>query len=194
MIPSLFSTILRRQAKLFGEKPPTSGSPFSPRAGLSIRGTKAAVKKQRAAAGKSKTKNKNKIIIEKDWTKKPKRKKQVGTGGGRGKPPKFPTGSAALFGSNLLAKVVGGRINRGKIGKPKRAKRKDPNILSTKRSGNASLLGHPLLGLMIRAGGRNKKSVGGIAAAAPAARKSSSKRKSKSKGVKRTAGTRRGAY
>ena len=142
MIPSLFSTILRRQAKLRGEKPPTSGSPFSPRAGLWIRGTEAAVKPKPKAKPKSKAKPK----VTKSKPIDTFNKKTI-------KPSKTLTGNKSY----------------------------------------SAIAQHPLLGLMISAASGNNRSVGGIAAA-PAARKSSFKRKSKSKGVKRTAGTRRGAY
>ena len=142
MIPSLFSTILRRQAKLRGEKPPTSGSPFSPRAGLWIRGTEAAVKPKPKAKPKSKAKPK----VTKSKPIDTFNKKTI-------KPSKALTGNKSY----------------------------------------SAIAQHPLLGLMISAASGNNRSVGGIAAA-PAARKSSFKRKSKSKGVKRTAGTRRGAY
>ena len=142
MIPSLFSTILRRQAKLSGEKPPTSGSPFSPRAGLWIRGTEAAVKPKPKAKPKSKAKPK----VTKSKPIDTFNKKTI-------KPSKTLTGNKSY----------------------------------------SAIAQHPLLGLMISAASGNNRSVGGIAAA-PAARKSSFKRKSKSKGVKRTAGTRRGAY
>ena len=142
MIPSLFSTILRRQAKLRGEKPPTSGSPFSPRAGLWIRGTEAAVKPKPKAKPKSKAKPK----VTKS--------KPIDT------------------------------FNKKTI---------EPSKTLTGNKSYSAIAQHPLLGLMISAASGNNRSVGGIAAA-PAARKSSFKRKSKSKGVKRTAGTRRGAY
>ena len=139
MIPSLFSTILRRQAKLRGEKPPTSGSPFSPRAGLWIRGTEAAVKPKPKAKPKSKAKPK----VTKSKPIDTFNKKTI-------KPSKTLTGNKSY----------------------------------------SAIAQHPLLGLMISAASGNNRAIGGIAAA-PAARKS---RKSKSKGVKRTAGTRRGAY
>ena len=145
MIPSLFSTILRRQAKLRGENPPTSGSPFSPRAGLWIRGTEAAVKPKPKAKPKSKAKPK----VTKSKPIDTFNKKTI-------KPSKALTGNKTFSSTSPLAQ-------------------------------------HPLLGLMISAASGNNRAIGGIAAA-PAARKSSFKRKSKSKGVKRTAGTRRGAY
>ena len=156
MIPSLFSTILRRQAKLRGEKPPTSGSPFSPRAGLWIRGTEAAVKPKPKAKPKSKAKPKVTKSKPKVTKSKPKvtKSKPIDT------------------------------FNKKTI---------KPSKTLTGNKSYSAIAQHPLLGLMISAASGNNRSVGGIAAA-PAARKSSFKRKSKSKGVKRTAGTRRGAY
>ena len=149
MIPSLFSTILRRQAKLRGEKPPTSGSPFSPRAGLWIRGTEAAVKPKPKAKPKSKAK------------------------------PKVTKSKPKVTKSKPID-----TFNKKTI---------KPSKTLTGNKSYSAIAQHPLLGLMISAASGNNRSVGGIAAA-PAARKSSFKRKSKSKGVKRTAGTRRGAY